>query len=156
MLGDVIRKREHYSKHILISAILFAILPLVCSLLQVIFSDVSLFNMSIGVSTFVLYGLSLVDQNEYLRRAARTDRMTKLPNSYGLLLALDEKIRALEITKYSAAYFDIVRMGLINRKFGNSAGDYVILEYTKRIQDFLLEDEVLSLHQVYLVKELDL
>ncbi len=143
-LYAVITRRRYLSKHIFISGLIFTILPLSCAVIQAFMFGISIFDMSIGLSAIIMFALSLIDQNEVLRRTARTERLTGLPNPYGYLLEMEKKIAQKEISRYDALYFDIVRMGQINRKYGNKAGDEAIIRYAHAVHEFLTGDEVLG------------
>lgn len=143
-LYAVISRRRYFSKHIFISGLTFTILPLTCAIIQAFIFGIAIFDMSIGLSAIVVFALSLIDQNEALRKAARVERLTGLPNPYGYTLEIEKKIAQKEIVKYDALYFDIVRMGQINRKYGNKAGDEAIIRYSRTVRDFMTNDEVLG------------
>lgn len=140
----VVSHRMELTKHIFAAGIAFTVLPLTGAVIQGFIFGISLFNPAIGLSAIVMFALSLVDQNEVLRKIARTEKMTGLPNTFGYLRDLEKKIAKGVIGKYNAFYFDIIRMGLINRKYGNQTGDKVIIDYAKAVRDFMLEDEVLG------------
>ena len=141
MLVDVLKHKAEYTRHIYIAALVYLVLPLGCSILQVLIDNASIFNISVGIAMLTLFALSLVDQNEYLSKVAITDKKTGLFNSDGFMQLLDTKIQAKEITKYDVIFIDIVRMGMINRKYGNVIGDYVIMNYSHQIRDYLRDDE---------------
>lgn len=140
----IIRYRKEFSKWILTAVLTFAILPIVCIVIQIAFYGTSFLNISIGVAAIVMFSLSLIDQNAYLRQVASHERMTGLPNTYGYLLELEKKIAEKKITDYTAFYFDIIRMGQINRKYGNVTGDKIIVDFSKILKARLDESEVLG------------
>lgn len=144
MFLTVMSHRKELSKHIFAAGIAFTVLPLSGAIIQGVIYGISLFNPSIGLSAIVMFALSLVDQNEVLRKTARTEKMTGLPNAHGYLMELEKKIARGEIGKYNAFYFDIIRMGQVNRKYGNQIGDKAIIDYAKSVRDFMIEDEVLG------------
>lgn len=129
---------------ILVSSLVFTVLPLISSVVQAFAYGLSLFNLSIGISAIIVFALALVDQNVYLRITAATEKNTGLPNAYGYLAEVEKICERKEITQYDAFYFDIVHMGLINRNFGNQIGDYVIKTYAQYIRKSMQKDEVLG------------
>ena len=124
-----VNNRNHLTPYIFIANIIFTLLPVICGLIQVVVRGTYLFEISMAVSMIVMFGLSLVNQNAYLSHIARIEQATRLYNSYGFIQKIEEKIAKNEISKYNAYYFDISRMGLINRKYGNNVGDQVIVNY---------------------------
>ncbi len=143
-MGAVIKYRMHVSKHIFIAAMIFTGLPLLCALIQNFLYGLSLFNIALGISSICIFGFSLVDHNQFLRRMASIERMTGLPNSYGFIMEIQKRIAKGEASKYDAMYLDIVRMGLINRKYGGPVGDYVIKKYAESVSEFMGPEEVLG------------
>lgn len=143
-LSIIVRFHKEFSKWILMAIVTFAVLPLACMVIQILFYGISLFDMSIGVAAIVMFSLSLIDQNAYLRQIASHERMTGLPNTYGYLQELEKKIAEKKITEYTAFYFDIIRMGMINRKYGNLVGDKIIVDFTKILRARMDDSEVLG------------
>lgn len=139
-----IRNRKHFTPYILMANIVFTTLPLVCGVIQVITGGKALFDVSMAASMIIMFALSLVNHNAYLSHIARVDRTTRLYNGYGFMIKIEEKSAKGEISKYNAFYIDIARMGLINRKYGSTAGTEVILNYAKILKNSLEEDEVLG------------
>ena len=94
---------------IYISGLIFTLLPLICAIIQGIFYGTSLFNPSIGIAAITMFALSLIDQNEVLRRTARIETMTGYLNTYGYIEKMHKIIKDKKIDRYTAFYFDIVR-----------------------------------------------
>lgn len=139
-----IKNRMHLTPYIVIANVVFTTLPVVCGIAQGLMDGTSLFDMSMSVSMVIMFALSLVNHNAYLSHIARIDRVTRLYNGYGFVLKIEEKIAKNEISKYNAFYIDIARMGLVNRKYGNLAGNEIILNYSKILKSSLEEGEVLG------------
>lgn len=72
------------------------------------------------------------------------DGLTGLVNAGGFLTYIDSLIEKKELSKYNAYYFNLSRFSLVNRRFGSSETDRIIVRYTEAIQDFLLPGEVLG------------
>jgi len=83
-------------------------------------------------------------KQDLLLKAACTELDTGLPNTYGFQMAVDKIIKSNDIKQYAAFYFDIVRMGQINERFGKEQGDEIIKKYAEEIQTRLDKDEVLG------------
>lgn len=140
----VITKKNEMPRLIYISALIFVISPIVSAVVQILVYGLSLINLTMGITAIIIFALSLIEQNNYLKIVATTEKLTGLYNSYGYVLELEKICSMGKITEYDAYYFDIIRMGLINRKYGNEVGDYVIKSYTKALSSHLQEDEVLG------------
>ena len=72
------------------------------------------------------------------------DGLTGLVNAGGFLTYVDSLIEKKELSKYNAYYFNLSRFSLVNRRFGSSETDKIIVRYTEAIQDFLVPGELLG------------
>lgn len=72
------------------------------------------------------------------------DGLTGLVNAGGFLTYVDSLIEKKELSKYNAYYFNLSRFSLVNRRFGSSETDKIIVRYTEAIQDFLIPGELLG------------
>jgi len=72
------------------------------------------------------------------------DGLTGLVNAGGFLTYIDSLIEKKELSKYNAYYFNLSRFSLVNRRFGSSETDKIIVRYTEAIQDFLIPGELLG------------
>lgn len=72
------------------------------------------------------------------------DGLTGLVNAGGFLTYIDSLIEKKELAKYNAYYFNLSRFSLVNRRFGSSETDKIIVRYTEAIQDFLVPGEMLG------------
>lgn len=72
------------------------------------------------------------------------DGLTGLVNAGGFLTYIDSLIEKKELSKYNAYYFNLSRFSLVNRRFGASETDRIIVRYTEAIQDFLIPGELLG------------
>ena len=144
ILSVVIEYRKIFPKLIFISLLTFALLPLTCSVIQVLFYGLSLMNLSIGFCAIILFALSLIDQNFFLMQIACREKASGLPNAYGFIIEVVRRKENGRLTDYNALHFDIKRMGLINRKYGGDAGSEIIVKYALKLRESMAEDEVLG------------
>lgn len=72
------------------------------------------------------------------------DGLTGLVNAGGFLTYIDSLIEKKELSKYNAYYFNLSRFSLVNRRFGSSETDKIIVRYTEAVQDFLIPGELLG------------
>lgn len=72
------------------------------------------------------------------------DGLTGLVNAGGFLTYIDSLIEKKELSKYNAYYFNLSRFSLVNRRFGSSETDKIIVRYTEAIRDFLIPGELLG------------
>jgi len=126
------------------SVIIYGLLPLVAGVAQLWLYGLSLINISSWLSGVILFFLGLLAQNRELTKAAGTEIGTGLPNAFGYMEAVDDIINHGDCTKYSAFYFDIVRMSHYNNKYGKQKGDEIIVTYAKNIKSRLDRDEILG------------
>lgn len=136
--------RKELSSQINASVVIFSVLPLAAAFAQIFLQGLSLISLAVGLSAIAAFVLSLIDQNKYLSQLASTEKQSGLPNSYGFILAIVDKIYAGNLTDFNAYYLDIARMGLFNRKYGNTVGDDIIQGYIRILKDFMDDDEVLG------------
>lgn len=143
-ISIVIKYRRLLSRRIFLSLILFTGLPIISAVVQLFMYGISLLNCSIGIASLVVFCQSLVDQNEFLRKIAYHDVMTGLPNSYGFMSEVGRRLHMGSLVGFNAFYFDISRMAMINRKYGNQTGDEVIKKYIDLIKNQMDKDELLG------------
>lgn len=143
-LSIVIQYRKIFPKLIFISLLFFAVLPLTSAMLQIVLFGLSLMNLSIWVCVVILFALSLISQNRMLLMAASREKDSGLPNSYGFIMEMQKLIDRKLISQYDAFYFDIKRMGLLNRKYGGNIGSMIIVKYAQTLKSTLQDDEVLG------------
>lgn len=72
------------------------------------------------------------------------DGLTGLVNAGGFLTYLDSLIGKKEFSKYNAYYFNLSRFSLVNKRFGSTETDRIIVRYTDAVRDFLLPGELLG------------
>ena len=72
------------------------------------------------------------------------DVLTGLVNAGGFLTYIDSLIEKKELSKYNAYYFNLSRFSLVNKRFGSTETDRIIVRYTDAIRDFLLPGELLG------------
>lgn len=141
----LIRHRGYIGKELYIGSLLFCTMPMVAGILQIIFYGYSLINFANGIGALILFWLALNHQNKELTKAAYTEIRSGLPNTAGFMYGVERKIRNREdMTEYSGYYFDIVRMGNYNNKYGKEVGDKIILQYIYKIRDAADKDEIVG------------
>lgn len=143
-LTVIIQHFKLFSPGVFISLLFYILMPVAAAYLQAISTGISSMNIAIGFSAIVLYMFSIVEQNHYMHSAFITDLPTGLPNTQGYLIEIDKKVANHTIKDYCSIYFDINRMGMFNRKYGNDVGDAVIKAYAKEIDSHLEKSEVLG------------
>ncbi len=136
--------RKDINKRIVASILMFSVLPIVAALLQLFFYGFSFIDMASWISAVTLFIFALGDQNDELARAANIEALTGLPNTFGYQYEVDRIVHTGDITEYCAFYFDIVRMNVINNKYGKKNGDVVIVKYAEYIHKTLEEEEILG------------
>lgn len=144
ILSVVIQYRKIFPKLIFISLLSFAVLPLTSAILQSFLYGLSLMNLSVGLCAIILFVLSLIDQNFFLMQIACREKASGLPNSYGFIIEIEKIKEKGKLPEYNAFYFDIIRMGVINSKYGGNVGSEVIVRYARSLRDSLDESEVLG------------
>jgi diguanylate cyclase (GGDEF)-like protein/PAS domain S-box-containing protein len=87
--------------------------------------------------------------SQQLRRAARVDRLTRLPNRASLLRRLRRVIRAHKADRgghFALLFLDFDRFKIVNDSLGHDAGDELLVRIASRIRANLrTSDEVLCL-----------
>lgn len=136
--------RSLIHKGLALALSLFGIGPFLAGIIQTGLWGLSLINFTIWFAAVILFIFVLMDQNEELSKAANTEIATGLPNTYGYLAEVDRIINYGNITDYCAYYFDIVRMGNYNNKYGKSKGDEIIVKYAHAIRNRIDKDEIVG------------
>ncbi|MGN0376456.1 MAG: putative bifunctional diguanylate cyclase/phosphodiesterase [Suilimivivens sp.] len=75
------------------------------------------------------------------KKVGLSDSLTGLPNAGGFLTYVDELLKKDELVNYNAYYFNLVRFGLINRRFGVKETDNIIKRYSEVLKKFLVKEE---------------
>ncbi|WP_022762444.1 MULTISPECIES: putative bifunctional diguanylate cyclase/phosphodiesterase [unclassified Butyrivibrio] len=70
--------------------------------------------------------------------------LTGLPNAGGYIREIAERINQGTITNYTAFYFNLKGFGNINGRYGMECGNKVLVQFTEKVKDFLLDDEILG------------
>lgn len=140
----VIQHRNLLSRRVFAGALLSVFFPVTAGISQIFCYGFSLLNLSMGISAIVLFVFSLLEQNDRLLKAANTEYMSGLPNTYGFIREIELKIASGQAANYDAYYFDIVRMSQINKKFGNDNGDKILVLYAETLHKYFFADEVLG------------
>lgn len=143
-LSLVFQYRKFFDRGIWSCSFLFLLLPVISGIVQIFSYGTSPVSIIIGLNAIILYICSLVYHNNLIIKSANTDSMTDLPNQYGFIEEIEKFKARRDIKKYNSYYFDIVRMGQYNRKYGTEAGDQIIKKYAAYIEENIDDDEVLS------------
>ena len=125
------------------SLALVIVLPTVAMVVQILFYGASLINISIGLSFIVLYIESNLNLNQKVMENAETEVRTGLANEHGAIHFFDA-MDTDKKTEYACVYFDVNNFGQVNRKFGMEIGNRVLMEYGKKLDASLAEDEILA------------
>ncbi len=144
IFGIILENRRLLNKGVLRSVLIFSLFPFAASITQLFLYGLSLINFSIFLGGLVLFIIALTDQNSEYKRAASTEVMTGLLNTFGFSKSIEKIIDIKDITEYNALYFDIVRMGQINIKYGKEKGDEIICRYAAKVEKNLEHDELLG------------
>ncbi|WP_051656560.1 putative bifunctional diguanylate cyclase/phosphodiesterase [Butyrivibrio sp. AE3004] len=82
------------------------------------------------------------------RGLLNTDRkihyLTGLPNAGGYIDEIQKRILDGTIKNYTAFYFNLKGFGNINQRYGMQNGDRIIVQFSEKVCDFLIDDEVLG------------
>ncbi|WP_035773365.1 putative bifunctional diguanylate cyclase/phosphodiesterase [Butyrivibrio sp. VCD2006] len=70
--------------------------------------------------------------------------LTGLPNAGGYIKRVSDCIKAGTITEYTAFYFNLKGFGNINQRYGMESGDRILVQFTDKVKEFLMEDEILG------------
>jgi len=143
-LSFIIEHRKLISRGLAHSAMLFIAVPMMAASFQITHYGYSLINISTGFAAIILFVFVLFEQNNTLLNAANTDVQTKLPNAFGYIYEVDLIKERKDITQYDGYYFDIVRMGNYNNKYGKAIGDQIIYDYGHYIRKHLDKDEIIG------------
>lgn len=141
----LIKNRDYIAKELYVGSLLFCVCPMAAGVIQVFCYGYSLINLANGIGALILFWLALNHQNRELTVAAYTEIRSGLPNTAGFMYKVEQKIRNREdMSAYSGYYFDIVRMGNFNNKYGKEVGDKIILQYIYKIRDAADKDEIVG------------
>jgi len=144
LFGFVLQYSKLINKRIFWAIIVFSILPISAGVFQAFVYGFSFLDVAIFMAAVTLFGCALSDQNDELTKAVNTDPATGLPNGFGYEHELEKIIHFQNITDYCGYYFDIVRMGNYNTRYGKKYGDVIIAEFGYSIRRNIDKDELLG------------
>lgn len=72
------------------------------------------------------------------------DDLTGLPNAGGFLTYVDSLLERGELIQYNTYYFNLTRFSLVNRRFGSSETDRIIVRYADAVKGFMVPGEKLG------------
>lgn len=144
-LSFVVRYKKHISRKLarfLIAACLFLMLASVIHIFPVedFICQIALFSV-----LALLFGFTLMDQNEELQRAAYTDPQSGLPNAYGFIYEIDRKIRKGTAKEYNAYYIEADSTGAIKNAYGKDAYDEMLVRYREHFCSWKKKNEVFGI-----------
>jgi diguanylate cyclase (GGDEF)-like protein len=73
-----------------------------------------------------------------------SDFMTGLPNADGFMRYAVGLFRKNELSKYNAYYFNLKRFGLVNKRFGHTETDNILMNYVRVLKRFLNGEEIIG------------
>lgn len=144
-MSFVIRYKNYISRKLsrfLIAACMFLMLASVIHLFPVedFVCQIALFSV-----LALLFGFTLMDQNEQLQRAAYTDPQTGIPNAYGFIHEIDRKIRKGIAKEYNAYYIEADSTGAVKNAYGKDAYDEILVRYREFFCSWKKKNEVFGI-----------
>lgn len=123
----------------LIGAILFMLFSVFINLVPdgFILSPLSLFAVIVS-----LYCLTVIEQNYIIQKAAYTEIQSGLPNAYGFLHEMDNKIFKKTISNYCAYYIDVNGTAKLNDNYGRDVADALLVQYGHDMREWTKDKEL--------------
>ena len=91
---------------------------------------------------FAMYFSNVILKHE-LSKSYITNHLTGLYNSTGVIKALSE-MNPKTYKEYTSCYFNLRSFSLVNRTYGQGAGDLAIIEYVNKIKKLIRDDEIFA------------
>lgn len=106
----------------------------------------ALLVIGIALMSFLIDSEARTTAEETIYRIARLDGLTGLPNRSGLLQSLEQDIIRVEGTdrKVVAVMLDLEALAAINDELGHAAGDMVLAEYGRRLEQVAEHGETIG------------
>ncbi|GLQ50779.1 EAL domain-containing protein [Dyella flava] len=94
----------------------------------------------------ISFAMSHLQNKDRLNYLAFYDAVTDLPNRMLFLDRVGQKVKAArhERKRFSVIMFDLIRFSRVNESLGRQAGDDLLREFTRRVQEVLGETDVLA------------
>jgi diguanylate cyclase (GGDEF)-like protein len=102
------------------------------------------FAIGLAASALALASLPLVSRQIVLRRQARTDDLTGLPNRRALYGDVTARITREPLRRRALLLLDLDRFKEVNDSLGHSAGDRLLVQAGIRLSDQLREHDLLA------------
>ena len=108
-----------------------------------IIKEYSSLILAIGIVGYFIYSRHKMQVRE--KDILRTRELqTGLLNERAFIDALNSLTQKQQLEKYALVYFDIVRFGLINERYGMDIGNIILKEYARWLEKLVDKDEILS------------
>ena len=122
----------------------YIVLPLTGEVIQMVFFGSSLMNICMGLSVLMMFFENVVDKEQELDKASKTEARTGLANELGCIEWLNTMKGKDEIKKYSAVFFDLRKFSGINRDYGIENGNRILANFGNIMLGKIEKDEILG------------
>lgn len=140
----IISNRSYIEFRIVISTLLFIILPLIAGFIQIRIYGLSMINFSIFLAAAFFFYSSLIDLNDELLGIATTDYLTKLSNLYGFMLFFNKLKDKKNLDKYNVFYFELKNISEYTTQYGSEYEFPIITAYSQAISKLVDKDELIA------------
>ena len=98
---------------------------------------------ALAILIYAIHFKSIEDRREK-QLLETTEQKTGLLNENACTAKLNEMLGKSKMDEYATVYFDLVRFGLINDKYGMEIGNRVLAEYAAALGKIVRQDEILA------------
>ncbi|MCR4642442.1 MAG: EAL domain-containing protein [Lachnospiraceae bacterium] len=99
--------------------------------------------IALAILIYAIHFKSL-EENRERQILETTEKKTGLLNENACVAGLNDLIRQSKAEEYATVFFDLVRFGLINDRYGIETGNRVITEYAGILGKLIRQDEILA------------
>lgn len=122
----------------------YLVLPLAGEIVQLLFLGSSLMNICMGLSVLLMFVENVIDKENEIIKATKTEARTGLANELGCIEWLNSMKGKDEIKRYAAVFFDLRRFSDVNRIYGIENGNRVLANFGNILIDKIESDEIIG------------
>jgi diguanylate cyclase (GGDEF)-like protein len=100
-------------------------------------------NLETFLSVFIMH-MARYRVTRQAQKNSMSDFMTGLPNADGFMRYAVGLCRKHELKRYNAYYFNLKRFGLVNKRFGHTETDNILMNYARILKKFTNGEEVIG------------
>lgn len=144
IFGVTVCKIQQISKKVVVSIFLFEVSTILALLYSIKDKGTVFINIAICFNVIVLFFVTVIDEEDAIKKASTTHPRTGLLNSYGYFRWIAKIKRKEHLKDYNAYYFELKDYSSYNRKYGSDIVLRMQQRYHKILFDNINSNEIIA------------